>query len=148
MPNVAAQQAKFREKRRDQLARRKELYDAEQAFQLVLEEISAKLRATGAADLPASDPLKIKQVALAAAMPGLRDAAAKAEQAVRGLFDELYAEPDFQKLVAEMKGETPFLLFPVRLETRFCRTRHFAKPVSLQELSEVLQSWGGESIGS
>ena len=150
MPNVAVQQAKFREKRRDQFARRKELYNAEQSFQLVLEEINAKLRATGAADLPASDPLKIKQAALAAAMPGLRDAAAKAEQAVRDLFDELYAEPDFQKLVAELKGETPFLLFPVRLETRFCRTRHFAKPVSKDWLldfsnlsvPESLRVWG------
>ena len=114
MIDLAAQQAKFREKRRDQLARQKEFYNAGQAFQLVLDEINAKLRATGVADLPASDPLKVKQAALAAAMPGLQEAAKNAEQAVRGLFDELYAETDFQKLLAELKGDAPFLLFPVR----------------------------------
>ena len=150
MIDLAVQQAKFREKRRDQLARQKELYNAGQAFQLVLDEINAKLRATGAADLPASDPLKVKQAALAAAMPGLQEAAKNAEQAVRGLFDELYAETDFQKLLAELKGDTPFLLFPVRLETRFCRTRHFARPVSKDwfldfsnvNVPDSLRGWG------
>ena len=150
MIDLAVQQAKFREKRRDQLTRQKEFYNAGQAFQLVLDEISAKLRATGVADLPASDPLKVKQAALAAAMPGLQEAAKNAEQAVRGLFDELYAETDFQKLLAELKGDAPFLLFPVRVETRFCRTRHFARPVSKDwfldfsnvNVPDSLRGWG------
>ena len=51
------------------------------------------------------------------------------------LFDELYAEPDFQKLLTELPGDTPFLLFPVRLETRFCRTRHFVRPAAKEWFS-------------
>src|SRR6185436_6292908 len=130
MSDLAVQQAKFREKRRDQLARQKERYDAVQSLQLVSEEISAKARASGVADLPPTDPLKVKQAALLAAMPGLNEAAKNAEQAVRSLFNELYAELDLPKLLAQLPGDAPFLLFPVRLETRFCRTLHFAKPVS------------------
>ena len=150
MIDLAAQQAKFREKRREQLARRKEQYDAGQSFQLVLDEINARLRATGTTDLPASDPLKVRQGSLAAATPGLQAAARNAEQAVQGLLQELYAEPDFQKLLTDLPGDTPFLLFPVRLETRFCRTRHFVKPVSKEwfldfsnlNVPDSLRGWG------
>src|SRR5262245_56709294 len=120
MSDLPTQQAKFREKRRDQLARRKELYDAVQSLRLVSDDISSKARASGVADLPPSDPLKIKQATLAAAMPGLQEAAKNADQAVRVSFDELYSDPDFTKLIGQLPGETPFLLFPVRLETRFC----------------------------
>ena len=150
MSDLTLQQAKFREKRRDQMAREKERYDTEQSFQLVLDEISAKLRASGQADLPLSDPLKVKQAALSAAIPSLQETAKNSEQAVRGLFDELYAEQDLPTLLAELPGDTPFLLFPVRLETRFCRTRHFAKPVRtdyLLDFSNVnvpdsMRGWG------
>ena len=49
-----------------------------------------------------------------------------------------------------MKGDAPFLLFPVRLETRFCRTRHFVRPVSKDwfldfsnvNVPDSLRGWG------
>ena len=148
--SLADQQAKFREKRRDQIARQKERYDAVQSLQLAAEEISAKARASGVVDLPPSDPLKVKQAALLAAMPGLNEAAKNADQAVRTLFDELYAEQDLPQLLPQLPGDAPFLLFPVRLETRFCRTRHFAKPVnkdwlldfSILNVPDTMRGWG------
>src|SRR5262249_26861811 len=114
------------------------------------EGIAAKLRASGKTQLPPADPLKVKQTTLAAALPGLQQAAQNADQAVRGLLDELYAEPEFQKLLTALPGDTPFLLFPVRLETRFCRTRHFAKPLSQDwfldfsnlNVPDALRGWG------
>ncbi|MGD9726183.1 MAG: hypothetical protein AB7G68_14895 [Nitrospiraceae bacterium] len=139
MADLLAQQAKFREKRREQSMRRKDLYDARQSLQLVRDEIGVKLRATGATTLPASDPLSIKQAELVAAMPALQQAVTNAEQAVRGLFDELYTDRDFQTLLADVPGDAPFLLLPVRLETRFCRTRYFAKPVSKDWLLDFSQ---------
>jgi hypothetical protein len=134
MSDLAVHQADLREKRREQLVRRQQLYDAQQALQLVSEEIAAKALNQGTGDLPPMDPLKVKQSTLTASLPGLQDAVKNADQAVAASFDQLYTDLDFQQRLTELPGDTPFLLFPVRLETRFCRTRHFVRPAAKEWL--------------
>src|SRR6185295_10919554 len=140
MIDLKSQQARFLKARSEQLARETELYNAAQSLQLVADEIAAQLQVTGRQELPATDPLKIKEATIAAAIPNLQKEVELAGREVERLFEELYAQPDLPPLLSQLPGDIPFLLFPVRMETRFCRTRHFAKPVEKEWLLDFKNS--------
>ena len=159
MVDLAVQQGRFLDKRRAQLELQRRRYDAAQSLQLVTDEINAKLLSSGVTDLPASDPLKLKQAELAAALPALQSAAENADSGIRTLLEELHAEGKIEELIQQLPGDIPFLLFPVRLETRFCQVRHVAKPVSKNFLLDfsnvitdaaqinILRRWGVNRVG-
>ena len=159
MIDLAVQQGRFLDKRRAQLAAQRRRYDAVQSLQLATDEINAKLLSSGLTDLPASDPLKIKQAELAAALPAIQSAAENADSGIRSLLAELHAEGKIEELIAQLPGDIPILLFPVRLETRFCQIRHVAKPAGKNFLLDfsnvitdaaqinILRRWGVNRLG-
>ena len=134
MVDLAAQQEKFLQQRTTQRDLQKQRHNLVQSLQLVSEELQAKLASTGASDLSPSDPLKVRQAQLAAQLPGVESAAAGADAGVQTLLQELYAQQSAEELVTQLPGNIPFLLLPVRLETRFCRIRHVSKPANRQFL--------------
>ncbi len=131
MVNLAHEQNELFARRNSRRAARQRHYDAVQSLQLISDELKAR-RQSGATDFPAT--LSARFTALTDQLPDLQVAAANANDEVRTLVEDLYAQQSTEELIAQLPGHTPFLLLPVRLETRFCRVRHFAKPANRQFL--------------
>lgn len=136
MINLAVQQEKLSQKRKGLRTFQSERNNLAQSLQLIAEELSAKIQSS-ATDVPSSDPLRIKQAELSGRLQVLQNDTANSDAAVRTLQEELYAQQGVEELVAQLPGEIPFLLLPVRLETRFCRVRHVAKPANRQFLIDI-----------
>lgn len=157
MVNLAHEQHKIFNKRNSQRAAQKRHYEAVQSLQLISDELRARMQSSGGTDFPSS--LRAEHAALSAQLPALQSASASTSEEVRTLLEKLYAEQNAEQLIEQLPGKIPFLLLPVRLETRFCRVRHVVRPANRQFLLDcsdwfpsqlhknTLRNWGTHHSG-